>query len=179
MSDRAGVAAVNQLTAEEFVLTFSRVVESYPAAAAQLCQLRPFRSTQHIVDSLAGFLESLAPADQEEVLRLHTDLAGSPADGDEGRLTAESAREQRAAGLLSLSARDRQELTQLNHRYKMKFGFPFVICARENKVATILEGLKTRLGNTRRDELEAGIAEVKKISALRIRELTQSTQDNL
>lgn len=53
-------------------------------------------------------------------------------------------------------------------RYKNKFGFPFIICARENKIQSIIEGLKTRLNNTRDQEIEIGINEVKKICKLRI-----------
>ena len=32
-----------------------------------------------------------------------------------------------------------------NREYQTRFGFPFVICARENKKASILAGFKTRL----------------------------------
>lgn len=56
-------------------------------------------------------------------------------------------------------------------RYKDKFGFPFVICARENKAVAILEGLTRRLINTPDRELAAGIAEVKKIAKLRVLDL--------
>lgn len=60
-------------------------------------------------------------------------------------------------------------------RYKQKFGFPFVICARENKVETILKGLQTRKNNIKEDELIIGINEVKKICKLRILNLIDST----
>ena len=47
-------------------------------------------------------------------------------------LMEESLSEQRAAaGLLELSEEEREELAALNGHYKEKFGFPFVMCARE------------------------------------------------
>nr|CAD7593285.1 unnamed protein product [Timema genevievae] len=106
---------------------------------------------------------------KEEVLRCHPDLAGRLSE--EGKLTAESAREQHAAGLHKLTLENKRDIDQLNKRYKEKFGFPFVICARENKANAILLGLKRRLDNSKESELEEGIQEVKKICRLRICEL--------
>lgn len=56
-------------------------------------------------------------------------------------------------------------------RYKAKFKFPFVICARENKVDAILKGLNVRLNNSREEELIIGVNEVKKICKLRIEDI--------
>lgn len=83
--------------------------------------------------------------------------------------------EQRAAaGLLELSEEERAELVALNDRYKEKFGFPFVICARENKKDSILRGIKSRLGNSVSEEVENALAEIGKISRLRIANIVQS-----
>lgn len=57
--------------------------------------------------------------------------------------------------------------------YKTKFGFPFIICARENKVQSIIEGLQRRYNNTREQEILTGINEVKKICRLRILDIAQ------
>lgn len=56
-------------------------------------------------------------------------------------------------------------------RYKEKFHFPFVICARENKVKAILSGIEYRLNNSRDEELSTGINEVKKICRIRLLDL--------
>ena len=58
-----------------------------------------------------------------------------------------------------------------NAEYRDKFGFTFIICARENKAAAILEGLDRRLGNSREEEINIGIGEVKKIAKLRSRDI--------
>lgn len=64
-------------------------------------------------------------------------------------------------------------LINIFFRYKTKFGFPFIICARENKVESILKGLKTRLEHEKPQELLSGIEEVKKISTLRLKDIVE------
>jgi 2-oxo-4-hydroxy-4-carboxy-5-ureidoimidazoline decarboxylase len=51
-------------------------------------------------------------------------------------------------------------MNHLNQQYKQKFGFPFVICARENKKEAILSGLERRLNNSKETEAITGVEEV-------------------
>lgn len=69
---------------------------------------------------------------------------------------------------------DKAILNELNQQYRQKFGFPFVICARENKFNAILEGIKVRVQNQKNTELATGIEEVKKICRLRILDLIEN-----
>ena len=59
-------------------------------------------------------------------------------------------------------------------RYKEKFQFPFVICARENKMKTILSAIEIRVKNSREVEINLGIEEVKKICRIRVSDLVWS-----
>ena len=70
------------------------------------------------------------------------DLAGRLAEAN--LLGPESSREHREAGLNLLTEAERRRLRSENERYRDKFGFTFVICARRNKAAAILEGLSNR-----------------------------------
>ena len=63
-------------------------------------------------------------------------------------------------------------------RYKEKFGFPFVICARQNKKEAILQGIAARLNNDKTQEIETGVAEVKKICWLRLNNIITSPQED-
>ena len=63
------------------------------------------------------------------------------------------------------------------HRYKSKFGFPFVICARQNKKEAILQGIQKRMNNDADVELCNGIEEVKKICFLRLTSILE--KDNI
>ena len=72
-----------------------------------------------------------------------------------------------------------RRLRSHNAEYRDKFGFTFIICARENKAAAILEGLDRRLGNSREEEIIIGIGEVKKIAKLRSRDILNNlTKEN-
>lgn len=72
-----------------------------------------------------------------------------------------------------MTEEERQRMNNLNKRYKQKFGFPFVICARENKKDAILRGLEERLENAPQTEAITGANEVKKISRLRLLDLVR------
>ena len=52
--------------------------------------------------------------------------------------------------------------------YSERFGFPFVICARENTKQTILTALQARCENDRQTEIAGAIAEIAKIARLRL-----------
>ena len=89
----------------------------------------------------------------------------------ENLLSPESTREQRQCGLHLLTSDQVRRLRSHNAEYRDRFGFTFIICARENKAAAILEGLDRRLGNSREEEINIGIGEVKKIAKLRSRDI--------
>ncbi|XP_047989266.1 2-oxo-4-hydroxy-4-carboxy-5-ureidoimidazoline decarboxylase-like [Leguminivora glycinivorella] len=104
-------------------------------------------------------------------LKLHPDVACRLAA--RGELTPELTAEQRAAGVDRLSAEQVSLIGYRNEKYKAKFGFPFIICARENKVDSIIDGLQKRYTNTRAQEILTGIEEVKKICKLRILDIVK------
>ena len=58
-----------------------------------------------------------------------------------------------------------------NHEYRERFGFPFVICARQNKKEAMLAGFERRLKNSPEQEIEAALAEILKIAELRLHDL--------
>ena len=82
-----------------------------------------------------------------------------------------STHEQAAAGLGTLSPDEAAELRRLNAQYRAAFGFPFVICARQNRKDAILGTLRARLSNTREQEIANAIAQIGEIARLRIADL--------
>ena len=105
-------------------------------------------------------------AAQLALIRAHPDLAGRVALA--GELTDASAAEQAAAGLTALSAEELARFTGYNAAYKERFGFPFVICARENRKEAILAAFPLRLRNTRDQEIATALGEIAKIARLRL-----------
>ena len=86
-------------------------------------------------------------------------------------MTSESTAEQSSANLNLMTKEEKAKMAELNQKYKDKFGFPFVICARLNKKDAILNGLELRCYNDLDVEVQTGIEEVLKICELRMRDL--------
>ncbi len=117
----------------------------------------------------AALCDAMYGATVEEQLKLiasHPDLVGRLAK--EGRLTAESTGEQAAAGLAALTGDEAAAFDRYNGAYRERFGFPFVICARENKKDAILAAFPVRLRNTREQEITTALGEIAKIARLRL-----------
>ncbi len=151
-----------------FVAAVGFTFEHSPWIAEEAWQRRPFRDADALLEAMRGVL---AAAPQERRLALiaaHPDLAGRLAR--EGRLTAASAHEQSAAGLDRLAPEEIARFDELNAVYRERFGFPFVICAREQTKASLLASLAQRLGNDRENEIEVALAEIVKIARFRLQD---------
>ena len=118
---------------------------------------------------MSNLCEVLMEAGDQAHVRLieaHPDLVGRLAR--EGRLTRESTAEQAAAGLDAVSPAEAAAFDRYNAAYRQKFGFPFVICARQNKKEAILAAFPVRLKHTRGDEILEAIGEIMAIAWLRL-----------
>lgn len=162
-------AALNSLSYEEFVNIFGNVVEKCPLITAAVWSKRPFANLSALEAAIHQFIDALPQSGKEGILRCHPDLAGR--DLQCGTLTPESREEQARAGLDALSPAEVSLLSQLNQDYKKRFEFPFVICAKMNDKATILQQLAERIGKDGTEESARGIEEVKKICHLRLQAL--------
>ncbi|XP_010888305.1 2-oxo-4-hydroxy-4-carboxy-5-ureidoimidazoline decarboxylase [Esox lucius] len=170
------IVSVNSLPYEDFVDVFGNVVEKCPIVAAAVWSRRPFSSLADLVASINDFIDALPESGKEGILRVHPDLAGRDLQG--GTLTPESREEQGQAGLDTLTTAEVSRMARLNKEYKDHFGFPFVICARMNNKAKILQQLEKRLGNERAHERTRAIDEVKKICHLRLQGLVVPDRSN-
>lgn len=160
---------LNRATPAEFSRAFGPVYEHSPWVAERACARRPFASRVDLHLALCGAVQSATEPEQLALIGAHPELAGREAR--DGTLTSESAREQAAAGLGTLSAAEAAELSRLNAEYRTAFGFPFVICARLNCKDAILGTLRARLSNTREQEVANALAQIGEIARLRIADL--------
>jgi OHCU decarboxylase len=96
----------------------------------------------------------------------HPELAGKAAV--RGALTAESTHEQAGAGLNQCSPEEFAQLTALNAAYNAKFGFPFILAVKGHDRASILREFVRRIGNDRATEFEEALAQVARITRLRL-----------
>lgn len=108
-------------------------------------------------------------AQQRDLIVAHPDLAGKLAQA--GRLTAESTKEQASAGLNLLTDAERARFTELNERYKAKFGIPFILAVKGRTKEEILAAFERRLNNGPDAEFETALTEIEKIALLRLKEM--------
>ncbi|CAL8081484.1 unnamed protein product [Orchesella dallaii] len=173
-----GVVTKEQLSGmgyEDFIKIFGNVIEHCALCSAAVWAKRPFNDLKQLHSAICTFIDDLPKIGREGILRLHPDLAGRIAEM--GKLTSESSKEQLSAGLNEITNKEKSILQSLNDRYKSKFGFPFVICARENKKQAILSGIKARVENDKDVELATGIAEVKKIAFYRLLDIIEHCEE--
>jgi 2-oxo-4-hydroxy-4-carboxy-5-ureidoimidazoline decarboxylase len=169
--DRLPLAAVNALSAEAFVDRFGGVFEHSPWVAEGAADRRPWATLADLHRAMCAVVRGAAREQQLALIRAHPDLVGRAALA--GTLTRESTAEQRAAGLDpgALTPEEIARFRDGNAAYRGRFGFPFVICAREHSKAAILAALETRLANDREEEIAVALAEIEKIARLRLADL--------
>ncbi len=165
------IAELNQTALEKFVTIIGPAFEHSPWIAEATVARRPFSSLQHLHSALCETVRTSGPERQLALIRAHPDLVGKAALA--GTLTPQSTAEQAGAGLNKLSAEEIATFQKLNEAYKTRFGFPFVICARENKKEAILNGLRLRIANSRESEIKTALEEIAKIAYLRLQDIVE------
>ena len=162
------VAQLNAADREQFTASIGFAFENSPWIARAAWDRRPFADVDDVLRAMAGVLEAASDEQRVALIAAHPDLAGRVAR--EGRLTAASRHEQSAAGLDRLTAQELTLFDELNTAYRDRFGFPFVICAREQTTASILRALERRARNSREAEIETALSEIEKIARLRLKD---------
>jgi 2-oxo-4-hydroxy-4-carboxy-5-ureidoimidazoline decarboxylase len=168
MTSAMTIEQLNAADRAAFVAAIGFTFEGSSWIAEEAWPQRPFESRDAL---LATMLEIVASAPEERhvaLIRAHPDLAGRVAR--EGRLSPPSANEQAAAGLDRLTPQEIARFDELNAGYRARFGFPFVICAREQTTASILGALERRIANDRAAEIAVALREIASIARLRLKD---------
>jgi 2-oxo-4-hydroxy-4-carboxy-5-ureidoimidazoline decarboxylase len=161
------VAELNALDEQKFTAALADIFENSPWIPARTAAKRPFASRQELHAALCNTVIQASDNDKLSLIRSHPDLVGN------ATLTAESKREQAAAGLGALSPDEITRFQKYNAEYRERFDFPFVICARLNKKDAILRAFPIRLQNSRAREIETALREIFKIAELRLKDLVE------
>jgi 2-oxo-4-hydroxy-4-carboxy-5-ureidoimidazoline decarboxylase len=160
------LAELNACDLPRFLEVCGPLYEHSPWVAERAFASRPFASREAFHAALVAVVAAATADEQLALIRAHPDLVGRLAR--EGRLTAASATEQSAAGLAALSPAEIAAFERFNEAYRDRFGFPFVICARENRKEAILAAFPTRLAHTADEERATALAEIGRIGRLRL-----------
>ena len=160
------LAELNACDLARFLEVCGPLYEHSPWVAERAFSCRPFATRDALHAALVAAVADATPDEQLALIRAHPDLVGRLAR--EGRLTAASTAEQAAAGLDALSAEEVAAFERFNRAYRERFGFPFVICARENRTAAILAAFPVRLAHSADEERATALAEIGRIGRLRL-----------
>src|SRR5579859_1252006 len=168
-TQKMALQEINALDEDAFISSLAGLFEGPPWIVTQAWSARPFTSRKQLYQTLCSIMYQAPVEQQIALLRAHPDLVGRAALA--GTLSPASTNEQATAGLDRLTLEEIATFQRLNQTYRDQFDFPFVICARENKKDSILDGFAIRLQHTHQQEIEIALGEVAKICALRLHDL--------
>ena len=163
----ANVNDLNALGRDEFTRVLAPIFENSPWVAERTAGKRPIANRGELHAALCETVMKASEDEKLSLIRAHPDLVGRDL------LTPESKSEQDRAGLGQLSPDEIERFREYNARYRERFGFPFVICARLNKKKAILDAFPVRLQNSSEQEIETALREIFKIAELRLKDLVE------
>jgi 2-oxo-4-hydroxy-4-carboxy-5-ureidoimidazoline decarboxylase len=164
---------LNELDAHEFVAALGGVFEHSPWIVERTHASRPFASIDALHRTLVDTIDRASTDEQLALLRAHPELAGKAAIA--GTMTSESIDEQSSAGLGACTPEEFARINALNRRYNERFGFPFILAVRGLDRRRIIEAFARRVEHTRDVEFRECLAQVARISRLRLDALLGAT----
>ena len=153
---------VNRMDKGAFVAVFGGIAEHSPWVAECAACERPFKSREMMIEAFCSAVTRASRDKKAELIRAHPDLA------TRASLSPDSSREQKSAGLDSLTEAEFARLTDLNARYSKTFGVPFIFAVRGATKQQILASFEERIHNPLETEFEIAIANIRRILRFRI-----------
>jgi 2-oxo-4-hydroxy-4-carboxy-5-ureidoimidazoline decarboxylase len=169
------LTALNAASSEDAFDWFSACCASTKWSQGMI-NIRPYSGLKEILQSAKEQWSLSAEDDWLEAFEAH------PMIGDVNSLRAKFANTKQLAsneqsGASSASEKELTTLHRLNHDYKAKFGFIFIICATGLRASTMVQALQNRINNTREQELQIASEEQLKITLLRINKALGNSEE--
>jgi 2-oxo-4-hydroxy-4-carboxy-5-ureidoimidazoline decarboxylase len=169
---QVSLSDLNAYGKADFVAHLANVFEYSPWIAEQAADARPFAGVNALFAAMKSVVERATEEKRLTLIKTHPDLANKTQRA--AGLTAESHAEQNSVGLDRLSDAEFAAFERVNDAYRSKFGFPYIICVRRHTKDSILRDFERRLPNDAAAEINASIAEICRIAALRLDQLVTS-----
>lgn len=160
------VPVLNSLPDDQFVAALGGIYEHSDWVPARILNQRPFASLPELAAAMRDAVDQASDKEKLTLIRAHPDLAGKLARA--GALTEASTREQAGLGLDRLTDEEYATFSDFNTRYREKFGFPFIICARRTTKEGVLLAFAERLENNAQQEIAEAMSQIHWIAALRL-----------
>jgi OHCU decarboxylase len=162
------------MSRQAFLARFGGIYEHSPWIAEAVFD-RGLSETEDTPDGLAAAMASvLAVAGDKAKLALvcaHPDLAGRAAIA--GSLTEASRSEQAGAGLDRCTPEEYRRFQELNHAYRQKFGFPFILAIGGRTRDDVLAAFESRIANDREIEFRTALEQINRIALLRLQSIVR------
>ncbi|SIO64153.1 2-oxo-4-hydroxy-4-carboxy-5-ureidoimidazoline decarboxylase [Bradyrhizobium erythrophlei] len=166
------LADLNACSKDDFVAALANIFEYSPWISEQTASARPFAGVNALFAAMKAVVDRAPSELRLALIKGHPDLANKTQRA--AGLTAESNHEQNSVGLDRLSDAEYDAFERVNNAYRSKFGFPYVVCVRRHTRDSILRDFERRLPNDANTEMQASIAEICRIAALRLDQLVTS-----
>ena len=156
---------VNKLNKSDFISIFGNVFEKTEWIAERVFDYLPYKNFDNL---LLKFFKIYNESNKESIIKI---LNSHPELVLEQKLTNESKKEQKGAGLNECSKEEVEEFKKLNLNYKKKFGFPFIIAVKGKSKNDILNYFRTRIKNSFDEEFIEAKKQVGEIATFRFKEI--------
>lgn len=168
------VAELLSKSKEEILDFLGGVYEHSPWVAEQFYaeHIEPAKSevrmsnVREIFHTMSNIVNNSSREQKLTLLRSHPDLCEKVEKL--ATLTKESQIEQSSAGLDTLTDGEKARFAGMNTKYREKFGFPFILAARNVTKYTVLSAIEGRLNLSEETEFSGALFQVQKIAWMRI-----------
>ena len=170
MEDKMLAEKPSAMSLEHFLKVYGSVYEHSPWVAETVYNDKDVGNVDTVFTLFAAMRMAVDMADrgmQLSLIRAHPDLAVKTPD-----MAAASISEQSAAGLDQCSSEELAAFKRLNHEYREKFGFPFIVAVKGMTRGEILDVFKNRLQNDPDTEFANALQQIHKIARFRLEKLT-------
>ncbi len=159
------VKECNGMSKSEFVGRFGFLFEKSTWVAERAWGKLPFSGRGDFLSKMAEVVLSASDEEQLMLLNAHPEL-GSPIP-----MTEASVMEQSGAGLDRLARDEAYIFSELNRKYRDKYGFPFIIAVRGLTADMIADSMQLRMQSRVEEEKRKALEEVFKIALFRLQHL--------
>ncbi|WP_235852143.1 2-oxo-4-hydroxy-4-carboxy-5-ureidoimidazoline decarboxylase [Niallia nealsonii] len=161
------LAEVNKMEQLEFIEKIGWVFEDTPWVAEKAFSSKPFASLKNLYQTMVNKVEEADEKAQLALINAHPDL------GSRIKMTESSVKEQKGAGLDSLTEEEFASFSLLNKQYLEKFGFPFILAVKGHTKETIYQAMEQRVDHQKEQEFQTALLEIYKIVGFRLEELVK------
>lgn len=170
MEDKMLAEKPSAMSRDNFLRVYGSVYEHSPWVAEAVYDDRDVGNVDTVWTLYAAMRMAVDMADrgmQLSLMRAHPELAVKTPD-----MAAASASEQSSAGLDQCSSEELAAFKRLNHEYREKFGFPFIVAVKGMTRGEILQVFNQRLQNDYETEFQNALQQIHKIARFRLEKLT-------